>query len=74
MHPASFTPDFLSRLECLRLRTRREVLGDRRDERGVEQSQERRGGRAVRSLVTRFLENEEKVSVCDNMIPERGHR
>jgi uncharacterized protein (DUF58 family) len=29
MLPAPFTPEFLSRLECLRLRTRKEVLGSR---------------------------------------------
>jgi len=29
MLPAPFTPDLLSRLECLRLKTRREVLGSR---------------------------------------------
>ncbi len=29
MLPAPFTPEFLSRLECLRLRTRKEVIGSR---------------------------------------------
>ncbi|MCH8054778.1 MAG: hypothetical protein IH857_01310 [Deltaproteobacteria bacterium] len=29
MLSAPFTPDFLSRLECLKLRTRKEVLGGR---------------------------------------------